>query len=90
MNLSDFEALLAPTGQAALAAATQLYPTEETFLVCLTTLQKSYPAELAKAALETTLWRARARRKFTRADAMYFTREALEQASGEGLSRYRA
>jgi len=90
MNLPTFETLLTPTGQAALAAATELKPTEESFLTCLTQLQKQYPSELAKAALETAILRVKAREKFTRAEKMYFTREALEQASGEVISRYRA
>ncbi len=34
--------------------------------------------------------RARARAKFSRADRMYFTRDALEQSSGETVARYRA
>lgn len=90
MNLPTFETLLTPTGQSALAAATELKPTEESFLTCLTQLQKHYPAELAKAALETAILCVKAREKFTRAEKMYFTREALEQASGEVISRYRA
>src|SRR5204862_124898 len=60
------------------------------FLSCFNRLHKLYPAELARAALETALLRQRARAKFSHADAMYFTREALEQASGEAVSRYRA
>jgi hypothetical protein len=90
LNLPTFETLLTPTGQAALAAATELKPTEESFLTYLTQLQKQYPSELAKAALETAILRVKAREKFTRAGEMYFTREALEQASGEMISRYRA
>jgi hypothetical protein len=90
LNLPTFETLLTPSGQAALAAATELKPTEESFLTCLTQLQKQYPSELAKAALETAILRVKAREKFTRAEKMYFTREALEQASGEVISRYRA
>src|SRR5919204_158021 len=34
--------------------------------------------------------RRRAAAKFSRADAMFFTREALEQASGEEVARHRA
>jgi len=90
MNLAAFESLLTPTGQSALAAATELNPTEESFLTGLTQLQKHYPSDLAKAALETASLRVKARDKFTRAGEMYFTREALEQASGEMISRYRA
>ena len=90
MNLTAFETLLTPSGQSAIAAATELNPTEESFLAGLTKLQKHFPSELAKGALETAILRARARSKFTRADVMYFTREALEQASGETRARYRA
>jgi SAM-dependent methyltransferase len=90
VDLPTFDALLTPAGQAALAAAAALSPTEETFLAHLQRLDKHYPAPLAKAALETAILRARAAAKFSRAAAMYFTREALEQASGERLSRYRA
>lgn len=89
MDLSTFEALLAPAGQAALAEAAQLNPSEENFLADLTRLQKRYPSELAKAALETVILRAKAQRKFSHAGQMYFSREALEQSSGEAVARYR-
>jgi SAM-dependent methyltransferase len=90
MDLSSFAALLTPNGQDALAEAVQLPPGDEHFLANLGPLQKRYPAGLAKAALETATLRAKARAKFTRAPAMYFTREALEQASGEAVAGYRA
>jgi SAM-dependent methyltransferase len=90
MNLADFQRLLTAPGQAAIAAAAEWQPTEETFLRCLTQLQKRCDAALAKAALEAVILRAKARAKFTRAEAMYFTREALEQASGETIATYRA
>lgn len=90
MDCPTFETLLSPIGQAALAAAAELGPTEELFLPALARLQKDYPADLAKAALETTIWRARAKTKFSRAGQMYFTREALEQASSEAMSAYRS
>ena len=80
---------MAPAGQAALAEAAELGPSEETFLADLTQLQKHYPSDLAKAALETVILRAKAQRKFSRAGQMYFSREALEQSSGEGVARYR-
>ncbi|MEK7729389.1 MAG: class I SAM-dependent methyltransferase [candidate division KSB1 bacterium] len=90
MTLATFEVLLSPNGKAALAIAAEFAPTESTFLSCLTRLQKKFDAELSKAALETLILRQKARAKFTRAEQMYFTREALEQASGETVSRYRA
>ena len=90
MDLSTFADLLKPTGQAALTAAAVLSPGDENFLANLGRLQKRYPTELAKAALETAGLRAQAQSKFARAQTMYFTREALEQASGEAIARYRA
>jgi hypothetical protein len=90
LDCSTFEALLSPLGQAALAAAEALDPAEDAFLSNFTRLQRQYPAELARAALETALLRVKGRAKFSRADRMYFTREALEQASGEAIAAYRA
>src|SRR5258707_8906190 len=90
MDQWSFAALLTPAGQDALAAAAALPPGDEHFLANLARLQKRYPTELAKAALETAALRARAQAKFSRAEAMYFTREGLEQASGEAIANYRA
>lgn len=90
MDLVAFNELLAPAGQDALAAAGALPPGDEHFLANLARLQKQHPAALAKAALETATLRAKAQGKFSRAPAMYFTREGLEQASGETIASYRA
>jgi SAM-dependent methyltransferase len=90
MNLETFRQLLAPAGQAALAEAVALAPTEPAFLGCFEQLRKRHPPELAKAALETALLRIRARNKFVAADRMYFTREALEQATSGIVARHRA
>jgi SAM-dependent methyltransferase len=90
MNLELFPKLLGPAGQAVLADAAALDPTESAFLSCFDQLRKLHPAELAKAALETALLRIKARARFTHADRMYFTREALEQATSEVVARHRA
>ncbi len=90
MNLAAFEALLSPLGQAALATAAELNPSEETFLSCCARMQKQFALELSKAAIATIILRKKARTKFSQAERMYLTREALEQASGETISRYRA
>jgi hypothetical protein len=90
MDLDTFRQLLMPAGQTVLAQATALAPTEQAQLRCLTQLRKGHAACLARAALETVLLRQRARAKFSRADSMYFTREALEQASGEVVAAHRA
>jgi SAM-dependent methyltransferase len=90
MDTAAFRELLTPPGQAALAAAAALGPTEAGFLATFEKLRKSFPAGLAKAALETALLRERARAKFAVADRLYFTREALEQASGDAAAAHRA
>jgi SAM-dependent methyltransferase len=90
MDLATFRELLTPAGHAALADAAALAPTEAAFLTCATKLSKRHPAALAKAALETVLLRVRGRAKFAHADRMYFTREALEQATGDAVAGYRA
>ena len=82
--------LTSPLGDAAIAAARDLNPTEESFLPCLTKLQKQFDSDLAKAALEIVILRKKAQTKFSRADSMFFTRAGLEMASGEIISRYRA
>ncbi len=90
IDAATFDTLLSPLGQRILADATALAPTDSTLLSCVNRLRKSYPTDLAAAAIETVILRAKAAAKFTRADRMYFTREALEVASGEVVSRYRA
>ena len=90
MDTGTFRQLLTRTGQTALAAATELQPTEAAFLGCFEKLRKRFAAPLARAALEMVLLRMRARAKFPAADRMYCTREALEQASGEVIAQYRA
>jgi len=90
MDLPAFLRLLSPDGQAALAEAVALQPTEAKFLACHQRLVKRFPVNLVKAALDTAILRRKAAGKFSRADRMYFTREALEQSSGEVISTFRA
>jgi len=90
MDTATFRALLAPSGQEVLQAAQALAPREADFLVNFTVLSRRYPAELARAALETAILREKASFKFPNAQRMYFTRESLEQASAGEVSAYRA
>jgi THUMP domain-like len=90
MELSVFEQLMSPAGQKLLAAAMELQPSEKTFLANYETLRKHGSSDLAKAAVETAILRAKARIKFPDADRMYFTREALEQSSSFAVATYRA
>ena len=88
MNLSNLQSLI--SDPEVLGVAVSLNPTEESFLPCLTRLQKQFDSDVAKAALETIIIRKKAGTKFSRADSMYFTRAGLEMASGEIVSHYRA
>jgi SAM-dependent methyltransferase len=90
IDLETFRQLLTPAGAAALAEGAALAPTEANFLACFEKLRKLHTPELAKAALETTILRAKARGKFAEAERMFFTREALEQATSEEVARHRA
>src|SRR6266511_2969792 len=90
MDLAQLTDLQSPARQAALAQAVELAPDESTFLACHNRLVKFFPPALTRAALETALLRRRARAKFRHADRMFFTREALEQASSEPVARHRA
>ena len=87
MDLETVEYLLSLDGAQILEEAKAL---EGSFLTRLTVLRKKYPAPIASAALELLELRKRAQKKFTRASEMFFTREALEQASSEIISTYRA
>ena len=90
MDLANFRDLLSPKGQEILRAAMELHPREKDFLRDFQILSKQFPRELARVALETAILRGEAASKFPQAEKMYFTREALEQASGYEVSSYRA
>ena len=89
MDLSTFQRLLTPLGRTAAKLADDDL-SEATLLACQQRLRKHFPDDLVRAAVETAFLRRKAVGKFSRADRMYFTREALEQSSGEIVSRYRA
>jgi SAM-dependent methyltransferase len=90
MDPASFHFLLTPEGRHWLAEASATPMTPDNHLQLAMQLRRSLPPAEAHAVLETVLLRQRARAKFERADQMYFTREALEQASAEIVSRYRA
>ena len=90
MELASFRQLLTNEGQEAIKAASELNPREVDFLSHFQKLSKQYPQELARAALETAILRLEAGKKFPMAEKMYFTREALQQASSWEIAKYRA
>jgi SAM-dependent methyltransferase len=90
MNLVTLEWLLSPPGQALLAELAVRPLREVDALHELTRLRRQYAPEQATAAFELSLLRQRARAKFPAAERMYFTREALEQASAAPVAAWRA
>ncbi len=88
MQIDDFYFLLTPAAQDLLAELPLITP--ENHLPIATQLRRRVPPAQAQALIETTLLRQQATSKFSRAHEMYFLRTALEQASSETLSRYRA
>lgn len=90
MEVKTFYDLLTPAGQTVLQDAEALQPRESDFLAHYSLLARRFPPGLARAALETAILRQEAAGKFPFANQMYFTRPALEQASGYEVSTYRA
>jgi SAM-dependent methyltransferase len=90
MNLETFSWLLTSAGQALLAEAMACDLSDAAQLRELTRLRRLATPERATAAYEIAVLRRRAAAKFGAAVLLYFTREALEQASGERIASYRA
>jgi SAM-dependent methyltransferase len=90
MELVQFRNLLTREGQWSLESAMAFEPREVDFLGDFKMLSKRFPRELARAALETAILRLEAERKFPieMASQMYFTREALEQATSWEVATY--
>jgi hypothetical protein len=91
MEAHAFAFLLTADGQRLLRQLAATTITPETHLQTAMQLRQQLddPA-LVHALLETAVLRQKALSKFSRAEQMYFTREALEQASGELIARYRS
>jgi hypothetical protein len=90
LDLKLLQRLRTSEGESALRAAADLAPTEATFLAVSQQLARTYPERLARAATEQAILRDRARPKFHAAAAMFFLRDALEQATTEAVAAHRA
>jgi SAM-dependent methyltransferase len=90
VDLETFNWLLSSDGQALLAEAMAGDLSDAARLRELTRLRRRATPERAAAAYEIAVLRRRAQAKFGAAERLYFTREALEQASGERIAMYRA
>lgn len=90
MELADFSFLHSDTGQNYLVELKETPITPHNHLQLAMMLRQTLTPAQANAVLETVLLRQLAAAKFHLAPHMYFTRPALEQASGEIVARYRA
>jgi len=90
MQLADLQFLLTPNGQRLLRQTADPPITSSNHLQIASRLRQQVDPALAQAVLETVLLRQLAVVKFSRAEQMYFTRPALEQASSEIIAAYRA
>ena len=90
MELIEFENLLTPSGQEALEYAQGLYPRENDYLTLYQKLNRIYPSDLSRCALEIAILRNEGTKKFPFASELYFTRVALQQASSWTISTFRA
>jgi hypothetical protein len=89
-TLEQLRFLQSDEGTALLAAIREFDPQPNSGLSVISRLRKAYPPEMVAAGMTIHRLRLRAREKFAQADRMWFTREGLEQATSEAVSRYRA
>ncbi|MEZ4515784.1 MAG: SAM-dependent methyltransferase [Chloroflexota bacterium] len=90
MREADFRYLIGPEGRARLEQLTPEDISPAAYLGTASRLRDEVGSEATHALLETVDLRQRAAVKFSRADGMLFTREALEQSTGEVVAAYRA
>ena len=90
INTHTLAFLRSPAGHAILARLATLDLAESNTLALLSDLRRDLSPEHAGAALTLARLRLRAAAKFSRADALFFTPDALEQASSEAVSAWRA
>ena len=90
MRVEDVERLLARTGQALLAEVDSA-PASESDLALGTRLRRTYDADLVAVAIAQVRLRAKATAKFgADAASMYFTADALQQATRRTVAQHRA
>lgn len=90
ITVTDLQFLRSAAGQTELAELATVEITPHNHLQIVSRLRQQLTAEQAQAVLETAVLRQHGRSKFSRAGQMFFTRPALEQASAEAVSLYRA
>ncbi len=87
-SLMDLSFFTSSAGRALLHDLAAADLRDSNTLALITALRRTVPPELARDALTLARLRRRAAEKFTRADVMFFTPDALEQSSGALISRW--
>ncbi len=90
MRVNDLTFLQSAAAERWLAELADSPITKHTHLQLISKLRREMEPERAQAVMETAVLRQKARKKFTRAAEMFFTRAALEQSSSERIAAYRA
>lgn len=90
MTIDNLQFLLSIEGERWLKDTAVPLLTPHNHLQIAAQLRQQLPPAQAQAVLETVILRQQAAAKFSRAGQMFFTRPALEQASSETISHYRA
>ena len=91
MNLADLDFLTSDSGAALLEQLAHDDLSDAHTMALLTRLRRDFSLEQVSAALTLARLRRKAEAKFGgEAARMYFTAEALEQASDPQISRYRS
>jgi SAM-dependent methyltransferase len=90
VRLPDFYSLFTREGKWALESAMAFAPREKDFLAEFQMLAKRFPRETARTALTIAILRGEAEAKFLQSEKMYFTREAMEQATPWPVAEHRA
>lgn len=88
LTLETLAFLRTPAGEALLAEAVEVAAETPDPLRAITRLRRRHPPAPAAAALETVNLRARAAEKFPEAAHMFFSAEALEQASSAAVAAH--
>jgi hypothetical protein len=89
INAEILRILNSPLGKEALSIAQASEPSDADFLPLFQKIARQFPEPLARAAVEQSILRRRAVAKFEAADRMFFSREALEQATPEAVAQHR-
>ncbi len=88
LTLDTLAYLRTPAGAALLTEAAEVCAATPDPLRAITRLRRRHPPALAAAALEAVRLRARAAAKFPEAARMFFTADALEQASSAPIAAH--